>query len=71
MGLEKMIHCLDFAWENDNNINPLPDTPSITEPPFYHMILNIFFQARIHAMPFRATVGSFQNTLKALPELGF
>lgn len=37
-----MIHCLDFARENDNKINPLPDTPPITELPFHQMILNVF-----------------------------
>lgn len=42
MGSEKKIHCLDFTRENDNKINPLPDTPSITESPFHHMIPNIF-----------------------------
>lgn len=52
MGSEKMIHCLDFARENDNKINPLPDIPSIPEPPFHHRILNIIFQVCIHDMPY-------------------
>lgn len=69
-----MIHCLDFARENDNKVNPLPDTPSIIEPPFHHIILSVF------SKPWHAFEGYSKNlvteamrhlTLKALPELSF
>lgn len=54
-----MIHCLDFARENDNKINPLPDTPPITELPFPPDDSECIFQACMHEMPFRAPVRSW------------